>query len=147
VLEVSRTLYQVLRETAARYGDAPALRQPKPGQNSYATCSWNEYLRAAEEIAAGLRRLGLVKGDTVALNTEIGEIKLQARFGVQGYHVAFSDAQTAEAGGDFFRGAQVFVPGAGKRPGRATRLPQRDRIAVTVRRFREDLADSSESHI
>src|ERR1039457_7001767 len=70
VLEVSRTLYQVLRETAARYGDAPALRQPKPGQTSYATCSWNEYLRAAEEIAAGLRRLGLVKGDTVALNTE-----------------------------------------------------------------------------
>ena len=70
MLEVSRTLYQVLRETAARFGDAPALRQPKPGQALYATCSWNEYLRAAEEIAAGLRRLGLAKGDTVALNSE-----------------------------------------------------------------------------
>jgi len=46
------------------------LRQPKPGQDSYATCSWNEYLRAAEEIAAGLRRLGLRKGDIVALNSE-----------------------------------------------------------------------------
>src|ERR1039458_8905045 len=67
---VSRTLYQVLRETAARYGDAPALRQPKPGQPAYATCSWNDYRRAAEEIAAGLRRLGLAKGDTVALNSE-----------------------------------------------------------------------------
>src|ERR1039457_3114886 len=67
---VSRTLYQVLRETAARYGDAPALRQAKPGQPAYATCSWNDSRRAAEEIAAGLRRLGLAKGDTVALNSE-----------------------------------------------------------------------------
>jgi long-chain acyl-CoA synthetase len=70
VLEVSRTLYQVLRDTAARWGDAPALRQPRPGKASDATCSWNEYLRAAEEIAAGLRRLGLAKGDIVALNSE-----------------------------------------------------------------------------
>ena len=67
---MSRTLYQVLQETAARCGDATALRQPKPGQAAYAACSWNEYLRAAEEIAAGLRRLGLAKGDTVALNSE-----------------------------------------------------------------------------
>jgi long-chain acyl-CoA synthetase len=67
---VSRTLYQVLQETAARRGDAIALRQPKPGQDSYAACSWNEYLRAAEEIAVGLRLLGLDKGDTVALNSE-----------------------------------------------------------------------------
>ncbi len=67
---MSRTLYQVLRETAAQWGDAPALRQPKPGQALYATCSWKEYLRAAEEIAAGLRQLGLAKGDTVALDSE-----------------------------------------------------------------------------
>jgi len=67
---VSRTLYQVLKETAARHGDAPALRQPQPGPDSYLTVSWNGYLRAAEEIAAGLRQLGLAKGDTVALNSE-----------------------------------------------------------------------------
>ena len=67
---VSRTLYQVLRETAARYGNAPALRQPQPGRGEYLTYSWREYQRAAEEIAAGLRALGAAKGDTVALNSE-----------------------------------------------------------------------------
>jgi long-chain acyl-CoA synthetase len=65
----SRTIYQVLGETARLYGEAPALRQPR-GDGSYVTCSWNEYRRAAEEIAAGLRTLGVEKGDVVALNSE-----------------------------------------------------------------------------
>jgi len=67
---VSRTLYQVLQESAARFGDAPALRQPKPGGDDYVTCSWVEYQRIAEEIAAGLRTLGVGKGDIVALSSE-----------------------------------------------------------------------------
>ena len=68
---MSRTLYQVLEETAARYGDAPALRQPTPGSaDGYVTLSWNEYQTAAQEIAAGLRTIGLGKGDIVALNSE-----------------------------------------------------------------------------
>ena len=65
----ARTIYQVLGETARLYGDAPALRQPR-GDGSYITCSWNEYRRAAEEIAAGLRALGVEKGDVAALNSE-----------------------------------------------------------------------------
>jgi long-chain acyl-CoA synthetase len=64
-----RTLYQVLAETARVYGDAPALRQPAP-DGSYTVYSWNQYRRAAEEIAAGLRTLGIGKGDVVALNSE-----------------------------------------------------------------------------
>jgi long-chain acyl-CoA synthetase len=67
-LEVPRTLYQVLADTASQYGDAPALRQPSGG--SYLTLSWNQYRQAAEEIAAGLRALGIGKGDVVALNSE-----------------------------------------------------------------------------
>ena len=67
---MSRTLYQVLEEAAARYGDGVALRQPRPGCDDYTTCSWNEYKRAAEEIAAGLRSMGVGKGDIVALNSE-----------------------------------------------------------------------------
>jgi long-chain acyl-CoA synthetase len=63
-----RTLYEVLEESARQYGDAPALRQPDGGD--YRTCSWNQYLRAADEIAAGLRGLGIGKGDVVALNSE-----------------------------------------------------------------------------
>src|SRR5579864_2827785 len=65
----SRTIYQVLEEAARLYGEAPALRQPR-GDGSYVTYSWNEYRRAAEEIAAGLRALGVEKGDVVALNSE-----------------------------------------------------------------------------
>ena len=64
-----RTLYQVLEETARVHGDAPALRQPAP-DGSYTVYSWNQYRRAAEEIAAGLRALGIAKGDVVALNSE-----------------------------------------------------------------------------
>ena len=64
-----RTLYQVLEETARVHGDAPALRQPLP-DGSYHVCSWNQYRIAAEEIAAGLRALGIGKGDVVALNSE-----------------------------------------------------------------------------
>ena len=66
-----RTLYQVLEESARLYGDAPALRQPaSTSDDGYLVYSWNQYKRAAEEIAAGLRALGLGKGDVVALNSE-----------------------------------------------------------------------------
>jgi long-chain acyl-CoA synthetase len=68
-----RTLYQVLEETAAQYGDAPALLQPtsgKDGKRQYLTYSWNQYKTAAQEIAAGLRSIGIRKGDVVALDSE-----------------------------------------------------------------------------
>jgi long-chain acyl-CoA synthetase len=58
------TVYSVLKRTAARYGDQPALYQ---GGRAY---SWNEYCRAAEEIAAGLRSLGIAKGEIVALASD-----------------------------------------------------------------------------
>src|SRR5215469_8398583 len=64
----ARTLYRVLLETARRYGDAPALRQPQG--TDYLIYSWNQYRQAAEEIAAGLRCLGIEKGDIVALDSE-----------------------------------------------------------------------------
>src|SRR6267378_3581960 len=63
-----RTVYQVLEESARLYGDAPALRQPDG--EGYVTYSWNQYQQAVEEIALGLRALGLGKGDVVALNSE-----------------------------------------------------------------------------
>jgi long-chain acyl-CoA synthetase len=67
----ARTLYQVLEETAQRYGTAPALHQPiGHGNPGYLTYSWNDYKQAAEEIAAGLHALGIAKGDVVALDSE-----------------------------------------------------------------------------
>jgi long-chain acyl-CoA synthetase len=64
----TRTVPQVLEDAARLYGDAPALHQPAAG--GYLTLSWNQYLRAVTEIAAGLRSLGIAKGDVVALNSE-----------------------------------------------------------------------------
>ncbi len=62
-------MYAVLEETAKTFGHAPALHQPI-GKGNYQTYSWLEYQRAAEEIACGLRQLGIQKGDTVALHSE-----------------------------------------------------------------------------
>jgi long-chain acyl-CoA synthetase len=58
----------LLEEAARAYGAATALRQPSP--SGYVSYSWNQYQQAAMEIAAGLRSLGVGKGEVVALNSE-----------------------------------------------------------------------------
>jgi long-chain acyl-CoA synthetase len=65
----ARTVYTVLEESARSYGTAPALHQPT-GKGNYQTYSWVDYQRAAQEIACGLRSIGIQKGDTVALHSE-----------------------------------------------------------------------------
>src|SRR5580658_2471368 len=65
----ARTVFTVLEEAARAFGKAPALHQPI-GKGNYRTYSWIEYQRAAEEIACGLRRIGIRRGDTVALHSE-----------------------------------------------------------------------------
>jgi long-chain acyl-CoA synthetase len=67
-----RTVFRVLEEAAEVFGYAPALHQPyaENGSRKVRTLNWVEYRTAAEEIAAGLRTLGIRKGDVVALNSE-----------------------------------------------------------------------------
>jgi long-chain acyl-CoA synthetase len=67
-----RTVFRVLEEAAEQYGNAPALHQPytENGKRKVRTLSWIDYRTAAEEIAAGLRTLGIGKGDIVALDSE-----------------------------------------------------------------------------
>ena len=67
-----RTLYYVLENTAARYGDAAALHQPvgAKGPAQYRTWSWNEYRDIVREIACGLHETGLRRGDLVGLHSE-----------------------------------------------------------------------------
>ena len=65
----ARTVYSVLEDAAQAHVDAPALHQPI-GKGKYHSYTWAEYKRAAEEIACGLRRLGIGKGDVVALSAE-----------------------------------------------------------------------------
>lgn len=63
-----RTVYALLEEAAKTHGNAAALHQPGPG--GYRTWNWLEYHEAAREIAAGLRSLGVAKGEIVALFSE-----------------------------------------------------------------------------
>ena len=62
------TIPEVLRATAKRYPDKLALRQP--GKEGVRTWTWSQYLETAEQIAAGLRALGVGKGDHVAICSE-----------------------------------------------------------------------------
>jgi long-chain acyl-CoA synthetase len=65
----SRTMYAVLEQAAQRYREAPALHQPL-GNGKYHTYSWIDYKCAAQDIACGLRALGIGKGDVVAIHAE-----------------------------------------------------------------------------
>ncbi len=62
------TVPDLLRSAALRFGDRLALRQPDGKE--VRTWTWREYCTAAEEIASGLRSLGLKKGDHIALCSE-----------------------------------------------------------------------------
>ena len=64
-----RTVYKVLEEAVEVYGNRPALQQPL-GKGQYKTWTWPEYLRTVQEIACGLRRQGVRKGDIIALYSE-----------------------------------------------------------------------------
>ncbi|HTB14039.1 MAG TPA: AMP-binding protein [Bryobacteraceae bacterium] len=64
-----RTVYTVLEETAAVYPDKPALHQPLGG-GKYRTWTWREYRETVQQIAVGIRELGVPKGGMVALQSE-----------------------------------------------------------------------------
>ena len=68
-----RTLYKVLEETTSRYGAGVAMYQPtggKSGSGRFRTYSWLDYRQTVQEVACGLRALGVAKGDIVALHAE-----------------------------------------------------------------------------
>jgi len=64
-----RTVYTVLEETAAMYPDKPALHQPLGG-GKYRTWTWREYRDTVQQIAVGIRELGVPKGGLVALQSD-----------------------------------------------------------------------------
>jgi long-chain acyl-CoA synthetase len=65
----SRTAYAVLEETAAAHPERAALHQPQGG-GKYRSWTWREYRDTVQQIAVGLRAIGVAKGDTVALQSE-----------------------------------------------------------------------------
>ena len=64
-----RTVYNMLDATAELLGSAPALHQPQGG-GTYKSWNWIEYRQIAEEVAAGLRSLGVGHGDICGLASE-----------------------------------------------------------------------------
>jgi len=64
-----RTIHRLLIQAAEMWGSAPALLQPEGG-GRYRTYTWSDYRSIAEETAAGLRTIGIGKGDIVGLASE-----------------------------------------------------------------------------
>jgi long-chain acyl-CoA synthetase len=64
-----RTVYNMLVAAADAYGRVPALHQPD-GRGGQRTYSWVEYRQIVEELAAGLRSLGLRLGDVASIASE-----------------------------------------------------------------------------
>ena len=135
-----RTLYQVLEETAAQYGDAPALLQPvagKDGKRQYLTYSWNQYKTAAQEIAAGLRSIGIRKGDVVALDSETRLEFYLADLGILATGGIAAALYPSYPPKDLIRtiqncGAKALFVGGSQDPGRAARRrPDMPRILLT----------------
>ncbi len=65
----ARTVYSVLEETAAKYPEKAALHQPLGG-GKYRTWTWREYRDTVQQIAVGVREMGVPKGGMVALQSE-----------------------------------------------------------------------------
>ncbi len=67
-----RTVYSLLEEAVTKYGDQVALHQPVllDKQRSYQTWTWRAYRDAVREIACGLRAMGVLPGDIVAIGSE-----------------------------------------------------------------------------
>ena len=64
-----RTVYAVLESTAETRPEDIALHQPTGG-GKYKTWTWRQYRSAVQQIAVGLRAIGLRKGEIVALQSE-----------------------------------------------------------------------------
>ncbi len=64
-----RTVYNLLAATADFLGSAPALHQPQ-GNGVYKHWTWIEYREIVEEVAAGLRSLGVGLGDICGIASE-----------------------------------------------------------------------------
>src|SRR5215470_10784603 len=79
----ARTVFTLLEETAARYGNQAALHQPE-GRGKHRDYTWTQFRDAACEIAVGLHRLGIQKGDVVALNSETRAEFYLADFAIMG---------------------------------------------------------------
>jgi long-chain acyl-CoA synthetase len=66
------TVFSLLAEAAAKWGDLPAMHQPAGGKGdvTYRTVTWTQYRMMVEDCALGLAAIGVKKGDFVAIHSE-----------------------------------------------------------------------------
>lgn len=76
----ARNVFTLLEEAAGKWGAEAALHQPV--SKSHEVYTWNSFRDAAREIAAGLHKLGLRKGDIAAINSETRAEFYLADFGI-----------------------------------------------------------------
>ena len=109
-----RTVFTVLDEAVAQFGNQPALHQPVASKNGekYRTYSWTEYCTAAREVACGLRSLGVGKGDIVALHSETRAEFYISDLGVMGNGSIAAALYTSLPPGDHIRTISLAQPKA-----------------------------------
>ncbi|MGE4299552.1 MAG: AMP-binding protein [Desulfovibrionaceae bacterium] len=81
-VDYNKTLPGLLLENAARYGTRAALREKEWGV--WQPVSWHDHARITAEFAAGLRSLGLGRGDIVVLIGDNRPEWLWAELAIQG---------------------------------------------------------------
>ena len=74
-MTATRTVYSLLEQAVASYGNAPALYESvstggRGAPRTWKPYSWLEYKQAVDEIAAGLWKLGVKPGEMVAIDSE-----------------------------------------------------------------------------
>lgn len=65
-----RPVYALLEEAVAKYGNAEALFQPLPGGKGYKTWTWPQFREVVQQIATGLRSIGVPFGAITAIASE-----------------------------------------------------------------------------
>jgi long-chain acyl-CoA synthetase len=83
---IARTVFSLLEEAVARGADAAALHQPLTGEarGRHQSYTWRQFHDISREVACGLRRVGIQKGDVVALHSETRAEFYFADFGIMG---------------------------------------------------------------
>ena len=79
-------------------------------------------------------------------DTQIGQVELQAGFGIEGDDVAFADTERAQAGRDLLGGSPVLVPRIDGIGAVGRGLAEGGGVAVGARGFFENLVQSAGSH-